>query len=101
MTTGYGGISSLPADRAAVAVVAAGHVATAAHGMRFLVDENLAPPLAKLQGQASSRRTSQRDLPPLRPVVCWTRSNPCAWNRRTVPTYAPAWSTRSPSGSTG
>ena len=54
-----------------------------------------------LPAQASSRRTSHRGLPPLRPVVRWTRRNPCASNRRTVPTYALIWSTRSPSGSTG
>ncbi len=51
--------------------------------------------------QASLRRTSQRRLPPLRPSVRRTRSNPCASNRPTVPTYAAVWSTRSPSGSTG
>src|SRR6202451_3281246 len=51
--------------------------------------------------QASLRRTSQPRFPQLRPAVCRTRSNPCASNRPTVPTYAALWSTRSPSGSTG
>ncbi len=42
--------------------------------------------LGVVEGQASSRRTSQRGLPPLRPFVCRTRSNPCASKSRTVPT---------------
>ena len=37
-------------------------------------------------GQGSSRRTSQRGLPPRWPEVWRTRSNPCASNSWTVPT---------------
>src|SRR3954447_10310938 len=35
----------------------------------------------------SVRRTSQRGAPPLRPVVCCTRTKPCASNSPIVPTY--------------